>query len=279
MGGLGGVATRRHDFLHCVPGFIHFSQAVSSPRQIVKDHRIILALASGFLQKAVRPREVATLIRKFSENAGDLWVSWRELSSFLCVIESFLLVLEWAGIELCKLGYSAGQLGIQPQRLFKSCGSLVPRALFFVSFSQTRLRDDIVRLLFRHRLELRHRQFRGGSGTTLEHCETTFALVVAWEIFGCARGFSEGYLCQICLAHHVGGHAQVKLNLRTIGEFFGALLQNREGLLIVAAFVNNPAKRVGGSSILRLKIVSLTRQIVSFIQIIQPLSVKVSEII
>src|SRR5262249_7202510 len=158
---------------------------------------------SSFLQKAIRPRKVATLIRNFSENAGDLWVSWRELSSFLCVSEGFFLVLEWAGIELCKLGYGAGQLGIQPQRLFKSFGSRVRRALFFVSFSQTRLRDDIVRLLFRHCLELRHRQLRVGSGTTLEHGETAFALVFACEIFGCARGFSEGYLCQICLAHHV----------------------------------------------------------------------------
>ena len=75
-------------------------------------------------------------IGNLSENAGDLGITWRQLAGFLCVSESFLLVLERSGIELCKLGYGGGQLGIQFHGLFKSCGRLVRRALFFVSFSR-----------------------------------------------------------------------------------------------------------------------------------------------
>ena len=70
-----------------------------------------------------------------------------------------------------------------------------------------------MRLFFGHSLELRDRQFRGGSGAALEQGKTTLALVLALEIFGSARGFSEGDSGQICLAHHVGGHAHVELNL------------------------------------------------------------------
>jgi hypothetical protein len=36
----------------------------------------------------------------------------------------------------------------------------------------------------------------------------------------------------------------VKLNLGIITSFFSVLLQNRQGLLILAAFVENPAKGV-----------------------------------
>ena len=100
-----GSGSGCHDFLHGVPSFIHFSQAISRPRQIVQDRRIVLTLASGFLQKTVRPGEIAALVRDLSKNAGDLGISWRELARFLCVSESFLLVLERSGIELCKLGY------------------------------------------------------------------------------------------------------------------------------------------------------------------------------
>ena len=138
-------------------------------------------------------------------------------------------------------GYGLAQLGIEFQRLLEGCSSLVRRALFFVSVSQAHLGNNIVRLLFRHRLELRDRQFGRRTCPTVKQGETLFALVFAFEISSCARGFSEGYPGQICLAHHVGRHAKVKLNLRTIGEFFGALLQNRQRLLIVAAFVKNPA--------------------------------------
>ena len=113
----------------------------------------------------------------------------------------------------------------------------------------------------------------------LEQGETTFALVLTREIFGCARGFLQGSLGQICLAHHVGSHAQVKLNLRIIGSFFSALLQNRQGLLIVAAFVKNPAKGVADRSVLPLQIAGLARQVVSLVEIIQPLGVEISEVI
>ena len=49
----GGVRIVRQNFLHCVSRFIDFSQAISRPRQIVQDQRIVCALAHGFLQKAV----------------------------------------------------------------------------------------------------------------------------------------------------------------------------------------------------------------------------------
>ena len=112
IGSLGGIRTVRHDFLHRIASLIHFSQAISRPRQIVQDRRIVLALTRGFLQKAVRPGEIATLVGDLSENAGDLGISWREFARFLCVSESFLLVLERPGIELRKLGYGRSQLGI-----------------------------------------------------------------------------------------------------------------------------------------------------------------------
>ena len=78
----------------------------------MEDRRIVLALARGFLQKAVRPSEIAALVGDLSENTGDLRITWRELACFFCVSESFLLVLERAGIELRQLGYGRGQSGI-----------------------------------------------------------------------------------------------------------------------------------------------------------------------
>src|SRR5439155_14083752 len=108
----------------------------------------------GFLQKAVRPRKIATLIRNFSESAGDLGISWRQFARFLCVSESFLLVLKRSGIELRKPGCGLAQLGIEFQRLLEGRSRLVRRTLLFVSVSQAHLGNNIVRLLFRHRLEL-----------------------------------------------------------------------------------------------------------------------------
>ena len=212
----------------------------------MKDHRIILALASGFLQKAVRPREVATLIRNFSENAGDLRIGWRELARFLCVSERFLFVPERSGIKLREPGYGLGQLGIQFQRLLKSCGRLVGCASFFVSFPQTHLDDDVVRLLLGHSFELRDRQ----CGVALEQGETAFALVLTREIFGCFGSFFEGDPGEFCLAHHVRGHGEVKLNHRIIGSFLSALLENWQSSLILAAFVKDPAQGIGDRSVL-----------------------------
>src|SRR5437667_6913151 len=110
LGSLGRTGIVSQDFLHRVSSLIYFSQAIGRPRQIMQDRRIIWALASGFLQKAVRPRKIATLIRNLSENAGDLWISWRELARFLCVSESFLLVLKRSSIELRELSDGGSQL-------------------------------------------------------------------------------------------------------------------------------------------------------------------------
>ena len=118
-----------------------------------------------------------------------------------------------------------------------------------------------------------------GEACRFEQGEPTFALVFAREIFGCARGFFEGRPGQICLAHHVGSHAQVKLNLRIIGSFFRALLKNRQGLLIVAAFVKDPAKGIADRSVLPLQLTGLARQLVSLVEIIQMLGVEISEVI
>src|SRR5439155_2122203 len=54
---------------------------------------------------------------------------------------------------------------------------------------------------------------------------------------------------------------------------------NRQGLLIVAAFVENPAKGVGDRRVLPLQIAGLARQLVSLVEIIQPLGVEISEVI
>src|SRR5207244_3677198 len=97
---------------------------------------IVLTLADGFLQKAIRPAEIAALVGDSSKDAGDLGISWRQLTRFLCVSESFLLVLKRPRVELCKLGYRGSQVRIQFLGLFKRGGGLVPVALFFVSFSQ-----------------------------------------------------------------------------------------------------------------------------------------------
>ena len=140
--------------MHHVPSLIYFSQAISRPRQIVQDRGIVFAPSGGFLKKTVGPGEIATLVGDLSENTGDLGIGWRQLARFVCVSESFLLVPKRSSIELRKLGYGGGQFRIQFQRLLKSRGRLVRCALFFVSFSQTHLGDDIVRLLFGHCLEL-----------------------------------------------------------------------------------------------------------------------------
>ena len=113
VGSLGGVRIVRQDFLHRVSSLIDFSQAVSRPRQIVQDGGVVFALAGGVLQKAVGPGEIATLVGNLSKNAGDLGIGWREFSRFLCVTESFLLVLERSSIELREFGYGHSQLGIQ----------------------------------------------------------------------------------------------------------------------------------------------------------------------
>ena len=59
-----------------------------------------MALASGFLEKAVRPGEIATFVGNLTDNSGDLGIGWCELARLLCVSESFLLVLERASIQL-----------------------------------------------------------------------------------------------------------------------------------------------------------------------------------
>src|SRR5262249_2187214 len=102
-----------------------FSQDISRPRQIVQERGIVLALASGFLQKAVGPGEIATFVRNLPDNGSDPGIVRRKLPRFLRVSESFLLFLERAGVELGKLGYDSGQFGIDIQRLLKSCGRLV----------------------------------------------------------------------------------------------------------------------------------------------------------
>src|SRR6266704_1849322 len=101
-------------------------------------------------------------------------------SRAFCVRESFLLVLERSSIELREPGYGLAQLGIEFQRLLEGCSSLVRRALFFVSVSQAHLGNNIVRLLFRHRLELRDRQFGRRTCPTVKQGETLFALVFAF---------------------------------------------------------------------------------------------------
>ena len=154
VGSFGEVGTGGQSFLHHVSSFIHLSQTISCPRQVVQDRRIICALADGFLQKAIGPREIAALIGDLSEHTGNLGIGWGELARLLRVSESLLLVTERSSVELRELSYRGGQLGIQLQRLLKSRGRLVRRALSFVSFPQTNLGKHIVRLLFSHRLEL-----------------------------------------------------------------------------------------------------------------------------
>src|SRR5262249_55228011 len=105
------------------------------------------------------------------------------------------------------------------------------------------------------------------------------ALFLSREIFGCAGRFSQSDPGQICLAHHVGGHTQVKLNLGIINSFSSALLENRQRLLIVAEFVKNPPKGIADRSVLPLQLTGLARQVVSPVEIIYVLSVEISEVI
>ena len=135
VGSLRGVGTSRQGFLHGVPRFIDFSQAISRPRQIVQGRGIICALAGGFSQKAVGPGEIATVVRHLSDKAGNLGISWRQLARLFCVSESFLLVLERPSIELRKFRCGGSQLGIHFQRLLEGRGRLVRCALFLVSFA------------------------------------------------------------------------------------------------------------------------------------------------
>ena len=107
-----GVRIVRQNFLHCVPSFIDFSQAISRPRQVAQHRGIVCALADGFLQKAVGPDKIATVVCHLSDKAGYLGLSWRQLSRFFCVSERFFLVLEWPGVELGELRRGDSQLWI-----------------------------------------------------------------------------------------------------------------------------------------------------------------------
>jgi hypothetical protein len=50
-------------------------------------------------------------------------------------------------------------------------------------------------------------------------------------------------------------------------------------LLVVAAFVKNPAQGVADRGVLPLQIAGLARQVVGLIQIIEPFGVEISEVI
>jgi predicted transcriptional regulator len=65
----------------------------------VQDGGIVCVLASGFLQEAVRPAKIATLIGNLSDSGGDLGIGWRELARLLRVSKSFLFVLERSSID------------------------------------------------------------------------------------------------------------------------------------------------------------------------------------
>src|SRR2546430_11012995 len=73
--------------------------------------------------------------------------------------------------------------------------------------------------------------------------------------------------------------SKVKLNHRIISRFSSALLENRQRLLIVAALVKDPPKGIADGSVLPLQLTGLTRQLVSLVEIIQALGVKISEVI
>src|SRR5207302_8921524 len=122
-------------------------------------------------------------------------------------------------------------------------------------------------------------ELRDWRARALEQGQTAVALVLVWEIFGAANGFFKGDPGKVRLAHHVGGHADVKLNFRVIGGFLSALLENGERLLIIAAFIENPAKSIADGSVLPLQLTGFTGQLVSFVEVVQVLGVKISEIV
>ena len=100
---LAGIWGGREDALHRLPRFAHFSQAIGSPGKIVEDSGIVGEPAGAFLEKAVGPGEIAGLIRHTSQKAGDFRVVGCELSRLPGKLESLLVVLQRAGIQLSQL--------------------------------------------------------------------------------------------------------------------------------------------------------------------------------
>ena len=57
----------------------------------------------------------------------------------------------------------------------------------------------------------------------------------------------------------------MKLNFGVVRKFFSAVLQDCEGLLVIAALRKNPSKRVGYGRIIPLQITGPARQFISLV--------------